>query len=41
LNVRPSRIEVDGTLDGEALPESGSSFVLSLPRGQHLVQLTR
>jgi hypothetical protein len=40
LNARPSKIEVDGTLDGEKLPESGASFVLSLPRGQHVVLLT-
>jgi hypothetical protein len=40
LNARPSKIEVDGALDAEKLPESGASFVLSLPRGQHVVLLT-
>jgi len=39
LNARPSKIEVDGALVGTTLPASGPSFVLSLPRGQHLVQL--
>jgi hypothetical protein len=41
LNARPSKIEIDGALAGEKLPESGASFVLTLPRGQHVVQLTQ
>ena len=41
LSARPSKIEVDGALDIEKLAQSGASFVLRLPRGQHIVQLTR
>jgi hypothetical protein len=41
LSARPSKIEVDGVLDTEKLAESGTSFLLRLPRGQHLVQLTQ
>ena len=40
LSARPSKIEVDGALDVEKLAQSGASFVLRLPRGQHIVQLT-
>jgi hypothetical protein len=40
LNARPRKIEIDGAVAGEKLPESGPSFVLTLPRGQHVVQLT-
>ena len=39
LNARPSKVEVDGAPDAVPLSESGASFVLSLPRGQHIVQL--
>jgi hypothetical protein len=39
LNVRPRLVEVDGeSLDGVIL-ESGKDFVLTLPRGQHLISL--
>jgi hypothetical protein len=41
LNARPSKIEIDGAVAKEKLPESGAGFVLSLPRGQHVVQLTQ
>jgi len=39
LNARPKKIEVDGVAASEELRESGDSFVLALPRGQHVVQL--
>ena len=39
LNRRPRKIDVDGgALDFEPV-ESGSSFVVMLPRGQHVVQI--
>jgi len=41
LNARPRKIEVDGAIAGEKLTESGANFVLTLPRGQHIVQLTQ
>ena len=41
LNARPRKIEIDGAIAGEKLPESGANFVLTLPRGQHIVQLTQ
>jgi hypothetical protein len=41
LNARPRKIEIDGAIAGEKLSESGASFVLTLPRGQHVVQLTQ
>ena len=41
LNARPRKIEIDGAIAGEKLPESGPNFVLTLPRGQHVVQLTQ
>jgi len=41
LNARPRGIEIDGAVVAEKLSESGASFVLSLPRGQHVVQLTQ
>lgn len=41
LNARPAKIEVDGVAIAEKLEESGASFVLRLPRGQHVVQLTQ
>jgi hypothetical protein len=41
LNARPSKVEIDGAPAGEALPESAAGFVLRLPRGQHIVQLTQ
>jgi hypothetical protein len=40
LNARPRKLEIDGAPSDPKLVESGSSFVLTLPRGQHVVQLT-
>jgi hypothetical protein len=39
LNTRPRKVEIDGALFTERLLGSGAGFVLSLPRGQHIVQL--
>ncbi|HTW65162.1 MAG TPA: hypothetical protein VME17_11125 [Bryobacteraceae bacterium] len=39
LNARPREIEIDGAITDAKLLESGPNFVLSLPRGQHVVQL--
>jgi hypothetical protein len=41
LNARPHRIEIDGAVVDEKLSASGADFVLSLPRGQHILQLTQ
>jgi hypothetical protein len=41
LNARPGKIEIDGAPAGEELLESAASFVLRLPRGQHVVTLTQ
>jgi hypothetical protein len=40
LNTRPRKIEVDGAPSNPKLTTSGSGFVVTLPRGQHVVQLT-
>ena len=40
LNVRPRKVEIDGNRNDPKLRESGTGFILTLPRGQHLVQLT-
>jgi len=40
LNTRPRKLEIDGATVEPALLESGPNFVLLLPRGQHLVQIT-
>jgi hypothetical protein len=40
LNARPRKLEIDGTRSDPTLRESGSGYVLTLPRGEHLVQLT-
>ena len=41
LNTRPRKLELDGSvLDPKAI-ESGSNFVILLPRGQHLVQVSQ
>jgi hypothetical protein len=40
LNLRPSKIEVDGTPTQQTIIESGANFVVMLPRGQHLIQIT-
>jgi hypothetical protein len=40
LNVRPRKLELDGAPIDPKLRESGTGFVLTLPRGKHVVQLT-
>jgi hypothetical protein len=40
LNARPRKFEIDGAASDPKLRESGSRFVLTLPRGKHVVQLT-
>ena len=40
LNARPRKLEIDGAPSDPKLRESGSGFVLTLPRGKHVVQLT-
>jgi hypothetical protein len=40
LNARPRKIELDGVPSNLKLGAAGSGFVLTLPRGQHVVQLT-
>jgi hypothetical protein len=40
LNAHPRKLEIDGMPSDPKLSGSGSSFVLTLPRGQHVVQLT-
>ena len=41
LNTRPSKLEVDGAASSETILESDSNFVVLLPRGQHVVQISR
>ena len=40
LNARPRKLEIDGVPSDPKLVQSGAGFVLTLPRGQHVVQLT-
>jgi hypothetical protein len=40
LNARPHKLEIDGAPSDPKLNASGAGFVLTLPRGQHVVQLT-
>jgi len=40
LNQRPSKIEVDGSPSDQTILESAPNFVVMLPRGQHLIQIT-
>jgi hypothetical protein len=40
LSARPSKLEIDGASASPKLAQSGAGFVLILPRGQHVVQLT-
>ena len=40
LNARPRKLEIDGAPSDPKLRESGPTFVLTLPRGKHVVQLT-
>ena len=39
VNARPRKLEIDGTPCDPKPVESGAGFVLTLPRGQHVVQL--
>jgi hypothetical protein len=39
VNARPASIEIDGAASDQQLTASGSSYLLVLPRGQHIVQL--
>ena len=40
LNARATRLELDGVAAQPIALESGSNFILSLPRGQHVVQVS-
>ncbi|HTB21042.1 MAG TPA: hypothetical protein VK708_23115 [Bryobacteraceae bacterium] len=40
LNAHPRKFEIDGIPGDPKLRESSGGFVLTLPRGQHVVQLT-
>jgi len=40
LNARPRKIEIDGARNDPKVEESGPGFVLTLPRGKHIVQVT-
>jgi hypothetical protein len=40
LNARPRKIQIDGATSDPKLGDSGTAFVLTLPRGQHVVQVT-
>ncbi|HYL38073.1 MAG TPA: hypothetical protein VEV17_19305 [Bryobacteraceae bacterium] len=39
LNARPHRVVIDGATAVQSVTESGSGFLLILPRGQHVVNL--
>jgi len=40
LNARPRKIQIDGAPSDPKLGDSGAGFVLTLPHGQHVVQVT-
>jgi hypothetical protein len=40
LNARPRKLEIDGAPSNPKVDASGAGFVLTLPKGQHVVQLT-
>jgi hypothetical protein len=40
LNARPRQLEIDGAPSEPKLRESGAGFVLTLPHGEHVVQLS-
>ncbi|MGA2877537.1 MAG: hypothetical protein ABSG13_01160 [Bryobacteraceae bacterium] len=40
VNSRPHKLEIDGVPSDPKVVDSGAGFVLTLPRGQHVVQLT-
>lgn len=39
LNTRPSKMEIDGAISDQKIQQSGATFVIMLPRGQHVVTL--
>ena len=39
VNVRPSKLEIDGAAVEAEFPQSGRGFLLILPRGQHVVRV--
>jgi hypothetical protein len=39
MSPRPGKIEIDGAEYADKILDSGSNFVLMLPRGQHIVEL--
>ena len=41
LDFRPKRVDLDGEEANAAVSSTGKNFLLQLPRGQHLVTLTR
>ena len=41
LNTRPSKIEIDGVVADQKIQQAGATFVIMLPRGQHVVTLPR
>jgi hypothetical protein len=40
VNMRPRKLEIDGTVAQPDVLESGANFAVMLPRGQHVVQIT-
>jgi hypothetical protein len=40
VNARPRKLEIDGAPSTPKLGPSGAGFVLTLPKGEHVVQLT-
>jgi hypothetical protein len=40
LNMRPGKLEVDGTATNQTILESGPNYVVLLPRGQHVVAIS-
>jgi hypothetical protein len=38
VSLRPGKVEIDGAEYSEKLLDSGSNFILMLPRGQHIVE---
>jgi hypothetical protein len=39
LNTRPAKIEIDGAVADQKVQQAGTTFVIMLPRGQHVVTL--
>lgn len=40
LNARPAKLQIDGAATDPQVRDCGAGFLLTLPRGQHVVQLT-